>query len=744
MVNRISLRSNALSRSYERLRAASTFNPIRRTGRSAPINAGIHREQLYTCVGLAFLTITSMLVLRDFSAIMLERVRASHPWPIVEGVIFLLAVGYLIFGSVLYHVCRIGYLTRLKGHRPASRPALETIYDGESVPPLVVLVPSYREEERVIRQTLMSAALMEYPNRQVVLLIDDPPEPADPAAVAALTSAQRLPERIQTLLDMQATRYAAELAGFEQRRSRGALHPATEARRLSRLYRDVAGWLHELAAGVQVRDHTDRLFVERILREPAAAHWRHAREIAMRGRSAGRRLSPADLLREYRRLAALFRVRLTSFERKRFVNLSHAPNKAMNLNSYIGLIGRSFQAVNRPDGAYLEECPPSSADLRVEPAEYVITVDADSLLLHDYALRLTHVMREPHGQRFGVVQTPYTAVPGTPISLERAAGAQTDIQWIMGQGMTHFDATFWIGASAVLRYKALEDICEIAYERGHAIKKYVRDRTLTEDSDSTIDLVAAGWQLYNYPDRLSYSATPPDFGALVIQRRRWANGSLLILPKLFRYLVKNRGDLRRLPEAILRTQYLASTVIGCLVAIVMLLLYHVEEALPSPWLAWAALPYYVLNGRDLVLSGYRWRDLFHVYVLTLLLIPVNLGGVVKSIHQWWTGRQPVFARTPKVTGRTAAPAVYILTSLALPVWTSSASILWMSKGQPGRALFSFVTTLIVLSGPVHLIGIRGLCEDLVANVAMWTRKAQAGPARHPRQLPPMASTFEQA
>jgi cellulose synthase (UDP-forming) len=742
MVNRIASWSlEAFPRAFELLRRPSTFDPANRTRAASGTDTGIDREQLYTYVGLAFLTIMSALVLRDFGAILLERIRTSQAGPIVEGGIFLLAVGYLIFGSVLYHVCRIGYLKRLKGHRPASRSALETIYDGESAPPLVVLVPSYREEERVIRQTLMSAALMEYPDRRVVLLIDDPPEPADPDAAAALRTARRLPERIQALLDAQETRYAAELAGFEQRRSRGALNPGTEARRLSRMYRDAARWMRDLAAGFEVRDHTDRLFVERILREPAAAHRRRAREIAPRGRSAGRGLSPAEMLREYRRLAALFRVRVTSFERKRFVNLSHAPNKAMNLNSYIGLIGRSFREAIRSDGVYLEECESSSADLRAERAEYVITVDADSLLLHDYALRLTRVMGEPHGQRFGVVQTPYTAVPGTPISLERAAGAQTDIQWIMGQGMTHFGATFWIGASAVLRYKALEDICEIECERGHAIRKYVRDRTLTEDSDSTIDLVAAGWQLYNYPDRLSYSATPPDFGALVIQRRRWANGSLLILPKLFRYLLKNRCDIRKLPEAILRTQYLTSTAIGCLVAMVLLLLYHFEEALPSRWLPWAALPYYVLNGRDLVLAGYRWRDLFQVYVLTVLLIPVNLGGVVKSLHQWWTGRLPVFARTPKITGRTAAPALYILTSLALPLWTSAASILWMYAGKPGHALFSFVTTLIFLSGPVHLIGVRGLWEDLVANVVMRATKAgAAGHAAQPRQLPSIAST----
>jgi hypothetical protein len=372
----------------------------------------------------------------------------------------------------------------------------------------------------------------------------------------------------------------------------------------------------------------------------------------------------------------------------------------------------------------------------VPRAEYVITVDADSLLLHDYALRLTEVMRQPAGRRFGIAQTPYTAVPGTPISLERAAGAQTDLQWIMSQGLTHFDATFWIGASALLRYKALEDICEIESERGHAIRKYVRDRTLTEDSDSTIDLIAAGWQLYNYPDRLSYSATPPDFGALVIQRRRWANGSLLILPKLFRYLLARRGGIRQLPEAILRTHYLASTALGCLVSIV-LLLYPFQEVLNSRWLPWAALPYYILYGRDLAASGYRWRDLPQIVALSLLLIPVNLGGVVKSLHQWWTGRPPVFARTPKVTGRTAAPALYVMATLVVPVWTAAVGSSWLYEGHPGRAVFSFVGTLVFLYGPVHFIGVRGLCDDLVANIGMRIRRAPAERVERPPQDPPL-------
>ena len=100
--------------------------------------------------------------------------------------------------------------------------------------------------------------------------------------------------------------------------------------------------------------------------------------------------------------------------------------------------------------------------------------------------------------------------------------------------MTYYGATFWVGANAVIRKEALEDIVEVETVGGFEIRTYIQDRTVIEDTESSIDLGAHGWKLANYPERLSYSATPPDFGSLVVQRRRWANGGLLILPKLGR------------------------------------------------------------------------------------------------------------------------------------------------------------------------------------------------------------------
>ena len=49
---------------------------------------------------------------------------------------------------------------------------------------------------------------------------------------------------------------------------------------------------------------------------------------------------------------------------------------------------------------------------------------------------------------------------------------------------------------------------------------FITARTVIEDTGSTVDLVARGWRVHNHPERLAYSATPPDFGSLIVQRRR--------------------------------------------------------------------------------------------------------------------------------------------------------------------------------------------------------------------------------
>lgn len=414
---------------------------------------------------------------------------------------------------------------------------------------------------------------------------------------------------------------------------------------------------------------------------------------------------------EHRRLAARFAVEVTSFERKGYVNLSHEANKAMNLNSYIALLGGSFREVRRDDGLRLERCAPAEAQIAVPDAEYLITLDADSLLAPDYALRLAHFLSQPGNERVAVAQTPYSAFPDPPDELERVAGATTDMQYIVHQGSTQYDATYWVGANAMLRKEALDDIRVSEQERGFEISRFIQDRTVIEDTESSVDLVARGWSLYNHPERLAYSATPPDFGALTIQRGRWANGGLLILGKLVRHLGRGPWLPRKLAESLFRFHYLAS-IAGVNLGLLVLLTYPFEEPARQAWIVLTAAPYFVLYGRDLVQNGYRASDLLRVYALNLMLLPVNLGGVFQSIRQGLTGRKSPFVRTPKVEERTVAPAVYLLAQYALLTMMAVVLVLDLLQQRWIHASFIVLNGGMLLYALVRFIGVHESLDDI--------------------------------
>src|SRR5947207_13036690 len=190
--------------------------------------------------------------------------------------------------------------------------------------------------------------------------------------------------------------------------------------------------------------------------------------------------------------------------------MSHEPNKAMNLNSYLALLGGRFNEIQRGAKWFLARAGEGPTSLTVPAAEFVITLDADSILMPGYALRLVHEMRLPGNERLAVVQTPYSSIPAARGSLEYVAGATTDIQYLIHQGFTAFGATFWDGANALLRVAALNDIRTHDRDRGYAITRCLQNRTLIEDTDSALHLSDGGWISQNCPVGLANTAPPPD------------------------------------------------------------------------------------------------------------------------------------------------------------------------------------------------------------------------------------------
>jgi hypothetical protein len=147
--------------------------------------------------------------------------------------------------------------------------------------------------------------------------------------------------------------------------------------------------------------------------------------------------------------------------------------------------------------------------------------------------------------------------------------------------------------------------------------------------------------------------------------------------------------------------------------------------LSSPWLPLAALPYFFLYARDLRHIGYRKRDVVGVHALNLALVPVNLGGVAKSIQQAITRKKVPFARTPKVSGRTRVPAGYIAAEFfILAYWTTGAA-LDLATGRWWHGAFGVVNIALLIYAVAFFIGLRHAGADLSAPLERLRRSRVA-------------------
>jgi cellulose synthase/poly-beta-1,6-N-acetylglucosamine synthase-like glycosyltransferase len=638
-----------------------------------------------------------------------------------EALAYLVIVTVLMFSALMYLISRYGAFVRFRHHQRVPRSVLDAHFtEGHS--PLTVLVPSYAEEPSVIRATLWSAALQEYPSLRLVLLIDDEPNPADPAVQQRLDQTRAIAGEISKAL-IEPTRKFREALRFCElgHALDDALHVTPDAvQRLAENYRWAGRWLDAHTDAAAARDHIDKFSADEVFGAladdftlvaaalDAAVYEDHAP-------------SPERMIELHRRLVWTFTATLDSFERKQFASLSHDANKAMNLNSYIGLMGGNYRREDGPTGSVLVPVADAGvADVVVPDAVYLLTLDADSVLLREYCLRLVYFLEQPENLRVAVTQTPYSSFRGAPTRVERLAGASTDIQHILHQGMSHYGAAFWVGANAVIRKHALEDIVEVETVGGFEVRRYVQDRTVIEDTESSIDLGAHGWTLANYPERLSYSATPPDFGSLIVQRRRWANGGLLILPKFINQVRSRRGTAHPIPfvEVCLRLNYICS-IAWANIGLLFLLIYPYDSRLLSPIVLLAALPYFMFMGSDLRYSGYKFSDIFRVYGFNLILLPVNLAGVLKSLQQTVTGRKIPFVRTPKVKNRTSASIVFVLAPHAIVIFSGFTVWRNVEAGNWGNATFAAFNMLITFITVLTTIGIWNSIVDVWLGLTDW-------------------------
>ena len=166
---------------------------------------------------------------------------------VVEGVLYMTIVTTLIFSALVYLTTRQGALYRFIRHERVPRAMLDDHFAHNYGKGITVLIPSYVEQPKVVEKTIWSAALQEFPDLAVVLLIDDPPHPKNDEARAILKASRELMPKVLAELAAPAERFtkardetAAALANQVSARRSVVAHCAED-------YRAAAQWLEHKA-----------------------------------------------------------------------------------------------------------------------------------------------------------------------------------------------------------------------------------------------------------------------------------------------------------------------------------------------------------------------------------------------------------------------------------------------------------------------------------------------------------------
>lgn len=668
-----------------------------------------------------WLTVALWLVYLIAAVITIVRGGAgADVWQVLMTLSYVVVISALTFSSAMYLLARSGAIARFNAHVRTPRRRLDEFFSREH-PALTVLIPSFAEDPELVRKALLSAALQEYPELRVAVLIDDDPETEDTEARARLEHTRALPDEIERLLSGPAEHahraWRAHLRAIES----GEATTSAEWTRVADAYESAATWVR-LTAAEEPRENNIDVFLSDTVLGTLAADLQATADAAAQAAVSE---SAPDLERAtqlLRRLVWIFSVRVSLFERKRYASLSHEPNKAMNLNAYLALMGGRYDEVATAHGTVLVPASPDEkASVEIPAADYVLTLDADSILLPEYAVRLVYHLEQPENARAAVAQTPYSSFRGAPTRLARLASATTDVQHVIHQGLSAYDAAFWVGANAVIRRAALDDVRVVEQRDGLEVEVFVRDSTVIEDTASSIGLLAHGWSLYNYPERLSYSATPEDYGALVVQRRRWANGGLLVVPWFFSIVrARRHSDApMRLSSVLLRLNYLASIAWASAGLVFLMLAFFLEDRVVTPWMFLIAIPYFASMAADLRSAGYHRRDIVGVYGLNLLLLAANLSGMIASIRQALTGIKSPFVRTPKSARRTVATIPSIIVPVAI-VAVSTATV-WRAVTVEAwsTVLFAGINAVTAAAALILLVGLGNAVVDVWLRWTDW-------------------------
>jgi cellulose synthase (UDP-forming) len=146
--------------------------------------------------------------------------------------------------------------------------------------------------------------------------------------------------------------------------------------------------------------------------------------------------------------------------------------------------------------------------------EFIVVLDADMVPQPDYLERTLGYFKNP---KLALIQ-----IPQEFYNQDSIQHASHDTPWheqslffrVIQPGKNYTNSAFWCGSPSVVRRSALQDVGGVA------------TATVTEDIHTCVRMHSRGWQTLFVNEPLAFGIAPQTIKAFLIQRMRWAQGTM--------------------------------------------------------------------------------------------------------------------------------------------------------------------------------------------------------------------------
>lgn len=146
--------------------------------------------------------------------------------------------------------------------------------------------------------------------------------------------------------------------------------------------------------------------------------------------------------------------------------------------------------------------------------EFIVVLDADMIPKPHF---LEYTLGYFEDEKLAVVQLPQEFYNADSIQHDHKSPVwheQSLFFRVIQPGKNYSNSAFWCGSPSILRRKALEDVGGVATE------------TITEDIHTSVRLHSCGWSSYFVGEPLAFGIAPQTIQAYLLQRLRWAQGTM--------------------------------------------------------------------------------------------------------------------------------------------------------------------------------------------------------------------------